>query len=793
MKKMRSHIPALLVLLAISSGALAGEDDPYIGYVYPAGGQQGATFEVLLGGNNLEGACAARISGVGGRAEVVEHVRPLSQGQFKEMQNLMGELRKKKRAAAPGEQRRGRHRRSQTSTNSDWTAEDEKALSDMRKRLSTFSIRRSSVPPLVETVRLRVTLDSDAAPGERELRLQAANGLSNPLLFCIGQLPEVTEESARSIATRESERRGQRGRKRQTNARADPGTTPLYNEPEVERGIVPPTIINGQVLPGDVDRYRFEARKGQQLVVAVSARQLIPYLSDTVPGWFQATVSLSDAHGNEVAYSDDFRFHPDPALHCEIPEDGTYVVEIRDALYRGREDFVYRMALGELPLITSVFPLGGRSGERNVVALRGWNLPKAELTVPDKGPQKHWVSTHKGDLLSNRVPFEIGTLPEYRDAEPNGGKDSPQRVEFPCVVNGRIDHPGDADFFSFEAGSGTHLVAEVRARRLGSSLDSYLRLANAQGVVLGYNDDHEDKGAGLTTHHADSRLIVRIPESGVYVLSLEDTQRGGGWDYGYRLRIDKPRPDFDLRVAPSSVNARAGTNVTITAHALRKDGFAGEIALRLKGAPAGFGLCGARVPAGQDKARFTLTAPPNPLDRPVCLALEGVAEIEGREVCRQVAPADQMTQAFVYQHLVPARGLQVAVLGPARRLRMAIAAAAPLRIPLGGMVEAPVTVLGRLPFGAVQFELSDPPEGVSLKEGSGSVRSRQLVFRSDAAVSEAGLKGNLIVNAFAVKQGKTAGKGKEQRKKRRVLLGALPAIPFEIVEDQRVMRQVTAN
>jgi hypothetical protein len=32
----------------------------------------------------------------------------------------------------------------------------------------------------------------------------------------------------------------------------------------------------------------------------------------------------------------------------------------RDALYRGREDFVYRIAIGELPFVTDIFPLGGR-------------------------------------------------------------------------------------------------------------------------------------------------------------------------------------------------------------------------------------------------------------------------------------------------------------------------------------------------------------------------------------------------------------------------------------------------
>jgi hypothetical protein len=150
-----------------------------------------------------------------------------------------------------------------------------------------------------------------------------------------------------------------------------------------------PTVINGQIMPGEVDRYRFSARRGQSLVVVVSARDLIPYLADAVPGWFQATVALYDAKGKELAYDDDFRFQPDPVLHFEIPRDGDYFVEIKDSIYRGREDFVYRIALGELPFVTSIFPLGGRGGERTVVELKGWNLPTNTLVTEAALRRRH--------------------------------------------------------------------------------------------------------------------------------------------------------------------------------------------------------------------------------------------------------------------------------------------------------------------------------------------------------------------------------------------------------------------
>ena len=119
-------------------------------------------------------------------------------------------------------------------------------------------------------------------------------------------------------------------------------------------------------------------------------------------------------------------------------------------------------------------------------------------------------------------------------------------------------------------------------------LDSVLKLTDAAGRQLAFNDDHEDKACGLITHHADSWLRAVLPSAGTYYLHLYDAQNQGGPEYAYRLRISPPRPDFDLRVVPSSINVRAGAAVPITVHALRRDGFNGPIDLELKDAPAGF-------------------------------------------------------------------------------------------------------------------------------------------------------------------------------------------------------------
>ena len=133
-----------------------------------------------------------------------------------------------------------------------------------------------------------------------------------------------------------------------------------------------------------------------------------------MPGWFQATLALYDAKGNEIAYDDDFHFDPDPVLHCEIPADGQYVVEIKDAVYRGREDFVYRITIGELPYITGIFPLGGQTGSQTTVELQGWNLPTTSVTVDnrDKSPGVYFVPVGRENEVSNAVPFHVGEFAE---------------------------------------------------------------------------------------------------------------------------------------------------------------------------------------------------------------------------------------------------------------------------------------------------------------------------------------------------------------------------------------------
>jgi hypothetical protein len=724
--------------LAVVPGVLA-QNAPHLAYVLPAGGQQGATFQVTTGGQFLPNVSAVYVSGSGVEATVADYTRPMNATQALQLRDRMQELQKLPITDAV-----------------------RKEMVDTRVKLLLFNSRRLTSPVLAETVTLHVTIAPGAAPGKRELRVATPQGLSNPLVFCVGQLPEFTEKESISVV--------QTPQVQISQPPTDmPITLPATVNGRIKPGLPRPPV-QARFTPGEADRYRFQAHKGQELVIAASARELVPYLPDAVPGWFQAVLTLYDSAGNELAYDDDYRFHPDPVLHYTVPQDGEYTVEIRDALYRGREDFVYRIAIGELPFVTSSFPLGGRAGSKTTVQLTGWNLPATKMTIDAKHP------------LATPATFMVDTLPEAFEKEPNNSPAAAQRVKLPIIVNGRIDQPGDWDVFRFQGRAGQAVVAEVYARRLDSPLDSVLKLTDAKGTQLAFNDDYDDPGAGLETHHADSRILTTLPANGTYYLYLGDAQQKGGAEYAYRLRIGAPRPDFDLRVTPSSINANGGMTVPITVHALRKDGFSGDLALSLKGAPKGFILIGGLLPAGRDEVRLTLTVPPQPQPEPLSLTLEGRATIQGHEVARLAVPAEEMMQAFAYHHLVPASDLKVAVRrGAMLRTPIKVSSPEPLEIPAGGTARFQVRVPSLLT--KVQFELNDPPEGIELRNASPGRNGTEIVLQCDAAKAKPGLKGNLIVNISAERVAQPAN-GRPQANRQRVSLGTLPAVPFEIVARQ---------
>lgn len=763
----------LVMLVALVAGDVWGQQgkrDPHLGYLYPAGGRAGTTVRVTAGGQGLRGATGVLSSGSGLQARVVEYIAPLSPKQLGDVakhlralaQQRTGQLPPARRAArpggAPGEPK---------STEELPPLPDHPLLRDLDRRSLEelralrdllFNPKKQPNRQLAETVMLEVTIAGDASLGDRELRLLTPAGVSNPLVFEVGALPEVLEVEPN-----------------------DPGApASVAARPPV--GL--PVVLNGQIQPGDVDRFRIRAQAGQKLVIQTHARRLIPYLADAVPGWFQATAALYDPSGKEVAYADDYQHDPDPVLYYEIPRDGDYTVEVRDALYRGRDDFVYRIEVSERPFVTSIFPLGGRAGSEALVTLRGWNLPPTQIrldTTPAISGIRHATFCLPGGL-TNEVSYQVDDLPEKQEMEPNDVPEQATPVSLPCVINGEVGVRGDVDVFAFRGRAGEIVTAEIHARRLGSPLDGLLRLTDASGVVLDWNDDHEDREMGLCTHHADPYLSVALPQDGVYRLQLLDSQGHGGEEYAYRLRIGPPRPDFALRLNPSGLALPSGFAGAVRVHVLRRDGFQDAVELALRDAPAGFTLQGGRIPAGRDSVQVTLSGSAVRPTGPVRLRLEGRASIGGVTVIRPVVPCEDMQQAFSYQHLVPCQDFVVAMTGPRWPVPpITLLSPTPVAIPAGGTAQVRFGTVGRPLLRQLSLELVEAPVGLTLQDVQPQPGALLLTVGAQPAALPVGYADNLVVAAFTQLEGRNPKDGK-QAKTGRVRLGVLPAIPFVIAQ-----------
>jgi hypothetical protein len=772
------HLTSIAALLAgaMMASGQQGRGEPRAGYVYPAGACRGTTVEVIVGGQNLRQVDAVRVSGTGVEATVIK--------TYRAVRNMDGDQRAllKWRIACRHAEIDGRPKPAAPpppKPNPDGTpaAEvvlPEQPLLDLLDDMSAVEIthwmtvqqrrdRLQPAPQLGELARISIKVAANAAPGMRELRLVSPQGLSNPLRFEIGTLKEIVE--------------------------LEP------NEPQSEEdnmAAVPvPCTFNGQIQSGDVDVLKFQAKRGRTLVVRSRARALIPYLADAVPGWFQMVMSVRDSKGREVAYGDDFRFDPDPVLVFKVPEDGEYVLEIRDSIFRGREDFVYRVSIGELPFVTAHHPLGGRAGEPLELALIGWNLPTNRLAADtsEGGPPVRFTRASSKLTLSNRICFAVDVHPEVQESEPNADANQANPLSFPCVVNGRIDKPGDVDVFRLEGRSGMTVVVDVQARRLDSPLDSVVHVADESGRILGWNDDSMEKdghlhlGDGLLTHHADSRLVARVVEDGPVYVRIADVQGRGGPDFGYRLRLVPPEPDFELKVTPSVINAAPGAHVPLQVHVVRGPGFDGEINLSLDGAPAGFSLSGARIPAGASGARLTLCIPPQAKSRVDALRLIGTTGEGADQISRVAEPADDVMQAFLWRHLAPAAEWLVCV-APKRggRTVLALEVEPPLQIPSGSLAEVRATIPKWVLDRGVELELNDGPPGISLSPIRKTKNGIAFDVIAEKTTAPSGLECNLIIDVFSKQvSGKQAPKP-AARSNARSLIGTLPALPIQITD-----------
>lgn len=462
-----------------------------------------------------------------------------------------------------------------------------------------------------------VTVAPEVPPGLYDVRCRGLFGISNPRLFRVDTLPEVSETEPNNAA-----------------AQAMP--------------VAPDSIVNARANGGtDVDFYRIPVKAGQTLVIRSEAARLDSTMQPLLQLFNSSSKRLIEARRI---------FSLEASLIWTSTQDEELVLRVQDAVYSGGDQFVYRLAFDSRPIVDWISPpfVAGNAPSR--VMVFGRNLPGGQPTdrklnghvvyqkeysiVPAAGSSltgasatsafadSFWWNGVDGNLVqvgrSDRVAVSEATdVPE-------------QPVTAPFEATGSFAERGDEDAFRFDARKGESWVIEVFAQRLGSIADPLLMvervITNADGTVT-YNrlatedDDRQNPGgAELPTLSDDPSFRLDVPEDGTYRVRLRDryNEARGDARLQYRLSVRQPKPDYSLVVldafpsadgkAPPTSGAaslRKGGSYELTVYAYRRDGHSAAIELSAENLPAGI-LCRPTVIGpGQVSVRLVLAAAPD--------------------------------------------------------------------------------------------------------------------------------------------------------------------------------------
>lgn len=532
------------------------------------------------------------------------------------------------------------------------------------------------------TLAVKLQVAPEAVPDVRELRLLGPDGVSNAAHFAIGTLPELVE----------------------TEPNSKPEEARLLKE-------LPVTVYGRIGTLGQIDTFRFHAAAGETWVFDLG--------SASHGSRLDGSLTLRDASGNELASVIQSQ-NQDPQLIHEFAAAGDDTISVRDVEYRGSPEATYRLSVGQLPIVTHVLPLGLPRGKTTTVQLAGVNLggmATLAVAVPADYTRDTMTVVPKTPAgVAEPMSLAVSSLPEWVEKEPNDDRAHATRLpSLPGAVSGVIGSKGDVDVYVFHAGAGQKLTFDLLGRRLGSRIDSFLRVMDGAGKELASNDDAVGK---------DSRLDWTPPAAGDYYVQVSDIAGEGGDAYGYRLEITPTlAPGFKLTVTPDAMNMGQGGTEVMTVRAERLNGFTGDIALRVEGLPPGVtaspGLLRVAPDSmGQESVQITLTAAPDARREGFPLRVVGTATVAGKPVERTAGPLESYQLSEDEGNRERPTVFQVAGVGePApftvsatpRQVSLAPGATATIQVKVTRRPEAGAAK------GEVDLEVQNVPEGVEVK------------------------------------------------------------------------------
>jgi len=585
-------------LAASALGVLAAGTTTHIvpGYFYPASVQAGEKTRVVTGGMGYGGIRGAWISGEGVKVTKITQVPgfPRAPGKteipwvrewFYEILNGTVEHRELPPEAL--------------TSDTDWQKNSWLCNLDAHtdpleqqiicRYLYTPEDYPQATPALDHLIILDVEVDPKAKPGCRMIQLYDGRDISAPHPFYVTAEPHLREPEY--VIPPLKDRHA--------------GLSVVLHYPTNLVAKSLPVSLDGQIWPSEVDVFKVPLKKGRRVTFVLNGRELLPYLGDAVPGWFNPVMRLYDAKGKEVAYADDFVYLPDPIMSLVVPVDGLYKLEVNDNLYRGRSDFVYTIRVYE-----------------------------DDLNGPSYTPQQRAFECYPPPV--NHHPPKAGSGADLR--------------------TGKIDFPGRVVRHDFKVKEPQALSFEVFARRCGSPLDPELKLygpldgktpLSAAPLLATWTDCGKFLCGSIAQALTDARGSWNFLEPGDYCVTVSDEPGDGGEDYTYTLAIEPLEPTFEVYATRSTFLGGSGA---FEAKVVRRNGFKGDITIE----GSDDFTSGDVIPADTDKAEVRVNGGTDWKGMKFTQLLASAEIAPGVKKTVKIVPGDPVEQAFAYTHYLPA-------------------------------------------------------------------------------------------------------------------------------------------
>jgi hypothetical protein len=491
---------------------------------------------------------------------------------------------------------------------------------------------------LVKPNQFRIKIAPDVPPGTYDLRAVGTFGISGSRLFAVSKgLTEVLEK--------------------------EPNDT--FDKPQ---DVPMNAVVNGTSDGNGDDFFRFPAKKGERVTIDCQAIRLDSQL--------RGSLTVADAEGKELAQSKPYYHRTDPFIDFIAPADGNYVVRIHDAIFNG--GLPYRLVISNRPQIENVFPSAVRPGETVELKVFGRNLPGGkpapewtiqglpleQVTVPFTMPNDP-AGAYRFDFINhlaspslssrgvqvypkglenalNPATVLYAAAPVVLEKEPNDSADKAQEIELPAVVSGRLDKPGDVDWYTFTAKGGKPVAVELTCERLEMPGDPFILITDEAGKELASFDDHGINHNGLAQANRDPVGTFNPPKDGKYRLLVQDRYRNGGARFAYALRLTPPEPDFypvvfhETNNEPSCPLVGRGGSAFYEVCVNRWDGLNGPVTFEAEGLPPGVSCPPVHVSPQSQFANLIFTATPDAAEWTGTIKLKAKATVNGKEIVRDV-------------------------------------------------------------------------------------------------------------------------------------------------------------